>query len=126
MSARPAARLDASNPAPARCPVVEAAHGALQNSPYWAIRRVRCQFHEGQLTLHGQVPTFYLLQVAQELVCRLPGVEVVENRIVVQPESTTASAPPPVAEPPSPSTSQSAKLPRRVRVGLPSLVVRSA
>lgn len=123
MSARPVVRPEVSTSGPARCPVIEAAHGALQNSPYWAIRRVRCHFHEGQLTLHGQVPTFYLLQVAQELVCRLPGVEAVENRIVVQPD-TAAPAPPPVAEPPT--ASPPAKLPRRVRVGLPNLVVRSA
>jgi hypothetical protein len=111
MLARPAATADLHH-IPARCPVVDAAHRALQSSPYWAIRRVRCSFHEGQLTLHGQVPTFYLLQVAQELVCRLPGVEEVEKRIVVDPSPPIAQAPAKVE--PTDSRSEQ-KLPRRTR-----------
>jgi osmotically-inducible protein OsmY len=113
MSAWPAARENSSHDIP-HSPVVEAAHRALQSSPYWAVRQVRCGFHEGQLTLHGHVPTFYLLQVAQELVCRLPGVEEVENRIVVDPECRTL----PSAVEPSASPS---KLSRRLRVGRPLL-----
>jgi osmotically-inducible protein OsmY len=102
--------------------VVAAAHRALQNSPHLAVRRIWCGFHEGQLTLHGQVPTFYLLQIAQELVCRLPGVEEVENRIVVASAEGVAG---------NSSTSEAAshlesvrtehKLPRRTRIHVPEL-----
>ena len=56
---------------------------ALQQSPYGSLRRVRCEMHEGMAVLHGKVPTFYLKQLAQELVKKIDTVELVVNRIHV-------------------------------------------
>jgi osmotically-inducible protein OsmY len=39
--------------------------------------------HGGQVTLDGEVPTYYLKQVAQTAALAVPGVESVENEIVV-------------------------------------------
>lgn len=44
---------------------------------------VRCRCAEDQLLLEGEVPTFYLKQLAQEVVKGMPDAPRVENRIVV-------------------------------------------
>jgi osmotically-inducible protein OsmY len=48
------------------------------------LRRLACDFHEGVLTLHGRVSSFYLKQVAQTLVRDLPGVLQVINDLDVR------------------------------------------
>jgi osmotically-inducible protein OsmY len=60
----------------------------LRASSYPELRFVRCDFHEGVLTLRGRVPSFYTTQLAQTLAADVPGVEEVVNRIEVQ-EVTT-------------------------------------
>ncbi|MFG0263310.1 MAG: BON domain-containing protein [Novipirellula sp. JB048] len=50
---------------------------------YSAIRHVHCRFHEGVLVLSGQVPTFYMKQVAQELIRNLNSIEQINNRLHV-------------------------------------------
>jgi osmotically-inducible protein OsmY len=55
----------------------------LNDSAYQQLRGVRCDYHEGVLTLRGQVSSFYLKQVAQTVVRKLPGVEECVNRIEV-------------------------------------------
>jgi osmotically-inducible protein OsmY len=47
------------------------------------LRLVSCDFHEGVLTLRGQVSSFYLKQVAQELIRRLDGAEEINNHLEV-------------------------------------------
>lgn len=57
--------------------VVAQAAAELQRSSYAAIRKVRCDFRDGVLTLSGRVPSYYQMQVAQTLVqFRLPGVAI--------------------------------------------------
>jgi hypothetical protein len=46
------------------------------------------------LVLHGQVPSFYLVQIAQALVSRLPGVQQVENRLQVTAAGVAPQSPP--------------------------------
>ena len=66
--------------------VVQAeAHSRLRNSGYHELRLISCDFHEGVLTLRGQVSRFYLKQVAQELIRRLDGAEEINNRLEVIP-----------------------------------------
>jgi osmotically-inducible protein OsmY len=60
------------------------AESRLRTSSYPELRSVRCDFHEGVLTLRGRVPRFYTKQLAQTLAAGVPGVEVVVNRIEVQ------------------------------------------
>jgi BON domain len=64
------------------------AESRLRASSYPELRSVRCDFHEGVLTLRGRVSSFYTTQLAQTLAARIPGVEEVVNRIQVQ-EMTT-------------------------------------
>jgi osmotically-inducible protein OsmY len=80
------------------CPVAEAAERSLRHSQYAALRQVTCTFHEGRLSLHGRLPSFYLVQIAQALVGRLPGVQQVENRIQVTTSCTPHDHRPPETE----------------------------
>ena len=69
---------------PKERPVVQAeAQSRLRKSGYHELHLVSCDFHEGVLTLRGCVTSFYLKQVAQELIRRLDGAEEVNNRLEV-------------------------------------------
>lgn len=59
--------------------IADAAESRLRGSSYSAVRHVKCEFHEGTLTLHGSVPSYYLKQIAQTLVCGTAGVAQVRN-----------------------------------------------
>ena len=59
------------------------AESRLQTSGYPQLRKVSCEFHEGVLTLRGQVSTFHLKQIAQTLVRRLEGIGEINNRLEV-------------------------------------------
>jgi osmotically-inducible protein OsmY len=56
---------------------------ALQASPYLPLRTLLCYVHERVVILRGKVPTYYCKQLAQNLVSELPGVDEVNNQIVV-------------------------------------------
>lgn len=63
--------LHADPPAPAfvspgQC--VAAIGERLRSSPYLSLRDLKCGLWQGKLVLRGQVPTFYLKQVAQSVV----------------------------------------------------------
>ncbi|MBL8830148.1 MAG: BON domain-containing protein [Planctomycetaceae bacterium] len=66
-------------------PTIDEAQAALLCSPYLPLRQLRCDYHEGVLSIRGRVPTFYLKQLAQTVVSRVPGVEQVANRVEVIP-----------------------------------------
>lgn len=57
----------------------------LRASPYLALRRVRCEQHDGQMVLSGRVPTYYLKQLAQAIAMRQPLIRNVVNLIDVVP-----------------------------------------
>ena len=52
-------------------------------SPYHAIRYLKCQFSDGVLTISGRLPSFYLKQVAHKAVHHLDGVRRLDDRIEV-------------------------------------------
>lgn len=58
---------------------------ALQHSHHQSLRKVSCECHEGTLTLRGQLPSFYLVQLALTIAGRMEGVRAVVNRITVAP-----------------------------------------
>ncbi len=60
-----------------------AAEAKLRHADYWPLRRIRCEYHEGVLTLRGEVPSYHLKQVAQTLVASLNGILEVNNRLEV-------------------------------------------
>lgn len=66
-----------------RSEIAALAKERLAASGFLALRRVRCDFTAGCLTLGGQVPSFYLKQMAQTLVREMPGVARVDNRLEV-------------------------------------------
>ena len=55
----------------------------LRKSGYHELHLILRDFHEGVLTLRGRVSSFYLKQVARELIRRLDGAEEVNNRLEV-------------------------------------------
>lgn len=61
----------------------EAALARLRDSSYAPLRRVHCEFVEGDLVLRGRLATFFHKQLAQELVSKVNGVERVVNHIEV-------------------------------------------
>ena len=72
----------------------------FRRSGYLALQRVTCEFHDGTAWLHGHLPTFYLKQMAQEIVCAVVGVRSVVNQIEVGPRRApdTAARPEPDAK----------------------------
>lgn len=77
--------LSAATPtcAPALVPIAEGAEHCLRQNSYLALKNVRCDYHDGVLTLRGCLPTYYLKQLAQSVVARLDGVGRIVNEIVV-------------------------------------------
>ena len=55
----------------------------LRASSYAVLHDIECDCQEGTVTLHGEVTTYFLKQVAQELVRKVRGVERITNRIDV-------------------------------------------
>jgi osmotically-inducible protein OsmY len=68
-----------------RSRVTLGAQQQLKASPYNALHDICCEGQDGQLILRGRVPSFYLKQLAQELVRRSEGVRSVVNRLEVDP-----------------------------------------
>ena len=59
------------------------ARWALDNSPYPTMSRLDCQVIGGVIVLSGVVPTFYLKQLAQEVLLRLDCDAPIDNRVEV-------------------------------------------
>ena len=75
---------DTQRPDPPASPQAVAERG-LRSSRYSALQHVSCDCRGGVLVLRGCLPTYYLKQLAQEVVAHLEGVEGVENQIQVVP-----------------------------------------
>lgn len=71
----------------------KAVRTALQSSGYRALWNLRCEMREGVIFLLGVVPSFFLKQVAQEVLLRLGHVKEVRNLVVVTEEPTIATPP---------------------------------
>ncbi len=61
----------------------EAARAILAASPYQPLRHLECRFDDGELTIAGHVPSFYLKQIALFAVQQLDGVERISNIVEV-------------------------------------------
>jgi osmotically-inducible protein OsmY len=64
--------------------ITETAESKLHNNPYLALKNLCCDYRDGALVLRGCLPSYYLKQVAQEVVGRLDGVERIDNQIQVR------------------------------------------
>ncbi|HPM85029.1 MAG TPA: BON domain-containing protein [Candidatus Anammoximicrobium sp.] len=63
--------------------LVAAAKAALCQARSGELRAVSCDLHQGVLTLRGQVPSYYLKQVAQEVIRAMAPGEQVKNHLHV-------------------------------------------
>lgn len=71
----------------------KAARATLDASGYYYLRVLDCESHEGMLLVHGKLPTYYLKQVAGNLLARLPGVErVIDQTQIVEPHECVEHA----------------------------------
>ena len=61
----------------------ELAESRLRSNSYLSLRNVSCDYHAGVLTLRGCLPTYYLKQMAQEVVAGVEGAEQISNQIEV-------------------------------------------
>ena len=61
---------------------VEAAR-LLGESGYTDLRKLRCDCHDGVMSIRGHLPSYFLKQMAQTLVSRIDGVRRVSNQILV-------------------------------------------
>jgi osmotically-inducible protein OsmY len=79
------ARTDPDRLAPGGCRIRLSVEHRLQRSGYAALNTVCVEFQgeSGILHLRGSVPSYYLKQVAQELVVDVDGVRYVNNQIIV-------------------------------------------
>jgi osmotically-inducible protein OsmY len=55
----------------------------LAQAPYNCLHRISCELRDGVLAIRGSVPSFYLKQVAQSLLCSIEGVREVKNELDV-------------------------------------------
>ncbi len=63
--------------------VIHEAHAKLRESSHLFARAVQCDYTDGVLKIHGQVPSFYLKQTAQSLIQGIEGVDRIDNSLVV-------------------------------------------
>jgi hypothetical protein len=71
------------SPDPPASPQREAER-ALRGGPYPALKKLSCDYRGGVLVLRGCLPSYYLKQVAQEVVAhQVPGVGRLDNQIQV-------------------------------------------
>lgn len=61
------------------------ARWALDHSPYRALSLLDCEVSDGTIVVSGLVPSYYLKQLAQELLLRLDCGCRIENRVEVCP-----------------------------------------
>ena len=60
-----------------------AAERLFRESPYHPLRELHCRFSDGVLIIAGNVPSYYLKQLAQTAVQNIQGVDRVENLVEV-------------------------------------------
>ena len=68
------------------------AESRLHESSYSELHSIRCTFHLGILRLHGVVPSFYVRQLAQDLIEDLKGIQIVDNQLVIVRDQPTPVA----------------------------------
>ena len=59
---------------------VDLAQSILRDSSYFALRRLRCRYHEGVLSISGLVHSYYMRQIAHKLLKDIEGVEIYSDQ----------------------------------------------
>lgn len=63
--------------------IIALARDRILHQPHLSVQRIWCEYSSRQLYLRGQVPSYYLKQLAQTAVSGLEGVSQVVNEIEV-------------------------------------------
>jgi hypothetical protein len=63
--------------------IKELAERTLRSNSHLALKNIVCDYLGGVLVLRGNLPTYYLKQVAQVVLAQLAGVERIDNQIQV-------------------------------------------
>lgn len=82
---RPASAPRRSVSETSRTPIPDQAQQMLSQSPYGELHSAVCESRDGVVVIRGRVSSFYLKQIAQSVVQKLPGVLRVDNRLEVEP-----------------------------------------
>lgn len=64
-------------------PVADRVRSRFEASGYLQLRRIEVYFHHGRVVLQGQLPTYFLKQMAQSLAASVEGVREVDNDVAV-------------------------------------------
>jgi len=64
--------------------ILEQAEQCLDDDGRLRLHSVSCAFHQGILTLSGRVPTYYVKQLAQEVLRAIDSVECIANELEVE------------------------------------------
>ncbi len=80
---RPPGECKVSRPRTADEQIVDLACQALHSSGYSQLRHLQVSFEHGRMTLQGQLPTYYLKQVAQSVIQDVAGVREIDNDVRV-------------------------------------------
>ena len=79
---------DTPSPDPQASPQA-VAERALRSGPYPALKKLSCDYRDGVLVLRGCVPSYYLKQIAQEVVAhQVKGMGRLDNQIQVLPPAS--------------------------------------
>src|SRR5262245_40139893 len=74
---------DTQRPDP-QASIQEVAERALRSGPYPALKKLSCDYQGGVLVLRGCLPSYYLKQIAQEVVGhQVQGMDRLDNQIQV-------------------------------------------
>lgn len=65
------------------CLVLDRVNQVLQASGYLDLRRLRCEYDDGIVTIKGHVGSYFLKQMAQVLAARVEGVTGINNQLRV-------------------------------------------
>ncbi len=76
-------RLPAIKTAHAHASVSDVAHARLLDTGHTELSQLICEHDSGILRLRGQLPNYYLKQLAQELLRDLEGVDQIVNAVEV-------------------------------------------
>lgn len=63
--------------------ILSAASAALHHTGYAQLRAVKLYCHSGRIILQGRIPTYFLKQLAQEVLRHVPNVREIDNDLHV-------------------------------------------
>lgn len=63
--------------------VLDSIQCALRDCGYRDLRGLRCEYQDGTATIRGHVGSYFLKQMAQAVVGRVPGVTCINNQLHV-------------------------------------------